>query len=37
MIHWDPGWLDSRLKIIVINVFVKVYGENEWDIFCWHQ
>ena len=32
MIHWDPGWLDSRLKIIVINIFVKIYGENEWEI-----
>ena len=31
MIHWDPGWLDSRLKIIVINIFVKVYGEYEWE------
>ena len=33
MIHWDPGWLDSRLKIIVINIFVEVYGENELEVF----
>ena len=32
MIHLHPGWLGSRLNIIVINIFVKVYGENEWGI-----
>ena len=28
MIHCDPGWLGSRLNVIVINIVVKVYGEN---------
>ena len=32
MIHRHPGWLGSRLKIIVNivnnNIFVKVYGEK---------
>ena len=32
MIHLHPGWLGSSLNIIVINIFVKVYGENEWGI-----
>ena len=32
MIHLHPGWLGSRLNIIVINIFVKVYGENEWGM-----
>ena len=31
MIHWHPGWLGSRFNIIVINIFVKAYGENEWS------
>ena len=29
MIHWNPGWLGSRFNIIVINVFVSAYRENE--------
>ena len=29
MIHWHPGWLGSRFNVIVINIFVKAYGENE--------
>ena len=30
MKSWDPGWLGSMIKIIVIKICVKVYGENEW-------
>ena len=30
MIHWRPGWLGSMFNIIVINISVKAYGENEW-------
>ena len=29
MIHWHPGWLGSMFNIIVINILVKAYGENE--------
>lgn len=37
MIHWDdPGWLDSKLKIIM-NIFVKVDGENESAYVFLHQ
>ena len=37
MIHWNPGWLGSRFKIIVINIFVKALGGNEWGSFQWNQ
>ena len=37
MIHQDPGWLDSRLKIIDINIFETLYGKNALTIFEWHQ
>ena len=30
MIHWNPGWLGSRFNVIIINISVKAYGENEW-------
>ena len=33
MIHRDPGWLDSWLKIIYVYIFVNLYGKNEWMIF----
>ena len=33
MIHWHPGWLGSRFNVIVINMFVKAYGENERGSF----
>ena len=33
MIHWHPGWLGSWFNVIVINIFVKAYGENEWGSF----
>ena len=33
MIHWNPGWLGSRFNTIVINIFVKVSGENERGSF----
>ena len=37
MIHQDPGWLDSRLTIIDINIFGNLYGENALGIFEWNQ
>ena len=33
MIHWNHGWLVSWFNVIVINIFVKAYGENEWGSF----
>ena len=32
MIHWHPGWLGSRFNVIIINISVKAYGENEWGL-----
>ena len=37
MIHWNHVWRGSRFNIIVINIFVKAYGENEWGSFYWNQ
>ena len=36
MIHWHPGWLGSRFNVIVINIFVKAYGENECGSVYWN-
>ena len=33
MIHQHPGWLDSRLKFIDINIFGKVNGKNALSIY----
>ena len=33
MIHWNPGWLGSRFNVIIINISVKAYGENEWGLY----
>ena len=37
MIHQHPGWLDSRLKFIDINIFGKVNGKNASSIYFRHQ
>ena len=37
MIHQDPGWLGSWLKIIDIHIFGNLYGKNALAFFLWHQ